>query len=284
MQGVSNSADSILIPPRELIIQNGIGVNDLDNVEMEFDRIGKGLASELIRDGLLPSHAVLDVGCGLGRVARALVQFLNSGSYMGIDACLSSIEWCTAHYSGRDNFRFFHADVFSTMYNPSSANAPDQYRFPVASESIDFIFSTSLFTHLLLGAVDNYLKEMARVLRPGGKMWNTFMLLDAVSLTVARRFQPDRPNVYMNVEVPGGRIAIKDNPEALSAQYTEVVKQLHELHGLFIDDIRNGPWSGRPDNLKASYEDVVIAHKSAQRGIAHPNRKSASEAIVLLVC
>lgn len=263
MQGVGNSADSILIPPRELIIQNGIGVNDFDNVEMEFDRIGRGLASELIRDGLLPNHSILDVGCGLGRVARALIQFLDGGSYIGIDACRSSIDWCTAHYSDRDNFRFFLADVFSTMYNPNSTSTPDQYRFPIASESIDFIFSTSLFTHLLLPAVDNYLKEMARVLRPGGKMWNTFMLIDAVSQPVARMFQPDRPNVYLNVEVPGGLISIKDKPEALSAQYTKVVKQLRELHGLFIDDIRNGPWSGRPDNLRASYEDVVIAHAAS---------------------
>jgi SAM-dependent methyltransferase len=263
MQGVSNSADSILIPPRELIIQNGIGVTDLDNVEMEFDRIGRGLAAELIRDGLLPNHSVLEVGCGLGRVARPLVQFLNGGSYIGIDACRSSIEWCTAHYSDRDNFRFFHADVFSTMYNPNSSSTTDQYRFPVASESIDFIFSTSLFTHMLLYAVGHYLKEMARVLRPDGKIFNTFMLLDDVSLPLAQKFQPDRPNVYMNVGVPGGLIALATDPHALSAQYTEAVRQLHGLHGLIIGEIRNGPWSGRTDNLKASYEDFVIAHKSA---------------------
>ena len=264
MQGVRNTFDPVLIPPRELIIQNGIGVGDLENVEMEFDSIGRGIAKGLMKNGLLPSHTVLDVGCGLGRVARALVQFLDGGSYIGIDACRSSIEWCTAHYFDHNNFRFFHADVFSTMYNLSSAFTPDKYRFPIESESIDFIFSTSLFTHLLLPAVDNYLKEMARVLRPDGKIFNTFMLLDEVSLPLARTLQPDRPNVYMDVEVPGGLIALSDNPEALSAQYTEVVKQLHGLHGLIIDDIRNGPWSGRTDNLKSSGQDAVIAHKSGK--------------------
>ena len=122
MQCLSNTVDPIPVPPRELIVRNGIGVGDLDNVEMEFDRIGKGIAAGLIKNGLLPDHTVLDVGCGLGRVARGLVQFLEGGSYTGIDACLSSIEWCKAHYSGRDNFRFFHADVFSTMYNPHSTS------------------------------------------------------------------------------------------------------------------------------------------------------------------
>jgi SAM-dependent methyltransferase len=81
---------------------------------------------------------VLDVGCGVGRVARALLQFLDGGSYIGIDTCRSSIEWCTAYYSDRDNFRFFHADVFSTVYNPNSSNTPDKYRFPIEGDSIDF--------------------------------------------------------------------------------------------------------------------------------------------------
>jgi len=69
MQGV-NSFDPVLIPPRELIIQNGIGAGNLDNVEMEFDSIGKASPRDKSKTAFLPSHTVLE--CELGTVAKGL--------------------------------------------------------------------------------------------------------------------------------------------------------------------------------------------------------------------
>jgi ubiquinone/menaquinone biosynthesis C-methylase UbiE len=46
----------------------------------------------------------------------------------------------------------------------------DNYILPIADESIDFVFSTSVLTHLLEPEMVNYYKESFRVLKPGGSM------------------------------------------------------------------------------------------------------------------
>lgn len=253
--------DIYLTPPDDLILKNRIGVGDRDNIGREFQELGAGLIGEMIRDGLiLPNYSVLDVGCGLGRLARALTQYLSpSGAYFGIDITKSSIDWCTDHYTGYSNFQFIHADLFNTEYNPTGIARAADYRFPFEDNSFDFIFSTSLYTHLVLKDADNYLSEMARVLKPGGSMWNSFLLLDEISEPLTR--VSERPDVHMPFEIEGGLTAIPHNPEALIGFRRETIETFHAGNGLQIEEVRLGPWSGRTDNLRASYQDVVIAKK-----------------------
>lgn len=255
--------DADLIPPDDLILKSGIGVNDQENIGTEFQEIGAGLISEMIRGGyILPNYQVLDVGCGLGRLARALTQHLSpAGVYFGIDVTKPSIDWCTDHYRSHPNFHFIHADVFNTQYNPTAVTPAAKYSFPLEANSFDFTFSTSLYTHLVLRDVDNYLREMGRVLKRGGRMWNTFLLLDEISEPLARRAHADRPNIHMPHKIKGGRTAIRRNPEALISFRRRVIEDMHIKHGLQIEDIHIGPWSGRSDNVRASYQDVVIARK-----------------------
>lgn len=255
--------DIYLIPPDDLILKNGIGVGDRENIGTEFQEIGAGLIAEMIRDGyILPNHRVLDVGCGLGRLASALTEFLSpTGVYFGIDVTRSSIDWCTDHYRSYPNFHFIHANVFNTEYNPKAVTRAADYRFPFEANSFDFIFSTSLYTHLVLKDVKTYLSEMGRVLKRDSRMWNTFLLLDEISEPLARTSQAERPHVYMPFKIKGGLTALRQNHEALISFRRPVIEAIHTSHGLQIEDIRNGPWSGRSDNLRASYQDVVIARK-----------------------
>lgn len=255
--------DIHLIPPDDLILQNRIGVNDRENIGTEFREIGAGLIGEMIGGGyILPNHRVLDVGCGLGRLASALTQHLSPiGVYFGIDVTRSSIDWCTDHYRGYPNFHFIHADVYNTEYNPKAVTPAANYSFPLEANSFDFIFSTSLFTHLVLRDADNYLSEMGRVLKSGGRMWNTFLLLDEISEPLARKAHADRPHMHLPCKIKGGRTATRRNPEKLISFRRPVIEDIHTRHGLEIDDIRIGPWSGRSDNVRASYQDVVIARK-----------------------
>ena len=53
--------------------------------------------------------------------------------------------------------------------------------FPCADNSFDLVFLTSVFTHMFAGDVENYLSEISRVLKPGGKCLITWFLLDEVS-------------------------------------------------------------------------------------------------------
>jgi SAM-dependent methyltransferase len=259
----SMTRDAALVPPDDLILKSGIGFNDRENMGAEFEEIGVGLIGEMINDGyILPHHRVLDLGCGLGRLARALTQYLSpAGVYVGIDVTESSINWCIDHYRPYPNFHFIHADVFNTHYNPTAVTPAAKYSFPLEADSFDFIFSTSLYTHLVLRDADNYLGQAARVLKPGGWMWNTFLLLDEISEPLARKQHADRPNIHMPFEIEGGLTAIPKNPEALISFRRPVIEEIHTKHGLQIEEVRFGPWSGRRDNLRASYQDVVIANK-----------------------
>src|SRR5262249_61657027 len=62
--------------------------------------------------------------------------------------------------------------------NPEGSAAASEYRFPFEDQSFDFVVLTSVFTHLLPPDRDNYVSEVARVLRPTGRCFAAFFLLD----------------------------------------------------------------------------------------------------------
>src|SRR5665811_2139884 len=62
----------------------------------EFISIGDDTAAWFIdSEGLAPHHRVLDVGCGIGRIARPLTKHLkDGGSYDGIEIAAYKIKYC----------------------------------------------------------------------------------------------------------------------------------------------------------------------------------------------
>ena len=99
----------------------------------DFVETGRDFVDFLVRQcGLRPDHKVLDVGCGVGRVAVALTSYLDSnGGYEGFDIVPQEVAWCTTHVSSKfPNFRFQLADVHNLMYNPKGGTPATDYRFP----------------------------------------------------------------------------------------------------------------------------------------------------------
>ena len=64
----------------------------------DFRAIGAEFLERLVRDaGLERGHRVLDIGCGIGRLAIPLTQYLDAtGTYDGIDPVAAGIDWCIA--------------------------------------------------------------------------------------------------------------------------------------------------------------------------------------------
>jgi SAM-dependent methyltransferase len=130
-------------------------VGSVDN----FEASGELLVRRLIEvAGLTPTSRVLDIGCGIGRLAVALTPYLDpQARYEGLDIVPSGIEWCTENITSRyPNFRFTLADVSNREYNPSGRLAPTEYRLPYADATFDLVVLTSVFTHMLPAEKEHY--------------------------------------------------------------------------------------------------------------------------------
>src|SRR5262245_4056894 len=74
------------LPPRWLRF---VGTGDFHTVGARFLQHCRELAD------LRPDEAVLEVGCGAGRIARALTGHLGSaGRYEGLDVVADAVRWC----------------------------------------------------------------------------------------------------------------------------------------------------------------------------------------------
>ncbi len=127
-------------------------------------------------------EAVFDFGCGCGRFARQLLQQNpRPRRYVGIDVHRGMINWCTKHLTRIDaHFQFFHHDVFSLPYGPENSRQMAE-PFPVGDSEFSLVLAHSVFTHVYKHQTEYYLHEIARILRPGGVAYTTWLLFDRTS-------------------------------------------------------------------------------------------------------
>ena len=247
--GIATGRQDALIPPRDL---HSIGDGDFTETGDEFFRIFVEFAN------LKQNESVLDVGCGTGRMARPLASYLTSGHYDGIDIVRPSISWCQQTYSKQfPNFKFHHLNAYNGYYNPGGQCVASEYRFPFEDSTFDFIFLTSVFTHMLPADVENYAREISRMLKPGGRCLITYFLLNPDSYQSLREGKADRT---FDNEMPGCRVQYAANPEAAVAYEERDVSAIYTACDLQVmEPIRYGRWSGRQDGT--SYQDLVLARK-----------------------
>jgi len=208
---------------------------------------------------LKPDARVLDVGCGIGRMAIPLTRYLNEqGSYEGFDIVPEGVDWCTKKITPKHpRFRFQLADVFSHKYNPEGKFKASEYSFPFENEAFDFVFLASVFTHMMPQDVDNYMKEISRVLAQKGKCLITFFLLNEESLPLiaAKKSRLDFKN-----DLGKFRTIDPNTPERAIAYDEAFIVGLYEKRGLHLHrPIKYGAWCGRTSYN--SYQDIIIASK-----------------------
>jgi SAM-dependent methyltransferase len=116
--------------------------------------------------GLSQDSALLDWGCGAGRLAVGIREhFGQIRDYHGVDVQPELIDWAQEHLSG-PGFRFTCVDVSNERYNPDGS--PER-TLATGPASVDVLYAYSVFSHMNDDDTAAYLKLIAEALVPGGK-------------------------------------------------------------------------------------------------------------------
>mgnify|MGYP001766289781 CR=1 FL=1 len=226
-----------------------------DFIETSFSMLS---LFRLIAD--LPKNArILEPGCGLGRVAYALVHYLEgTGWYDGFDVSERAIQIAQSIFSESKRASFQHVDLYNKMYNASGTILSRAFTFPFPASHFDFIVLTSVFTHMLPGDVRRFLFEIARTLVTGGTCFATFFALDDLA-----KINLHARKTALAIVHPLAEGCFVENPatpeNAVAYDYGTLVEMTNDA-GLKIEQVHWGKWSGRSRFL--SYQDIFLLRKT----------------------
>jgi SAM-dependent methyltransferase len=192
-------------------------------------------------------------------MAIPLTKYLNKNTrYEGFDVSKECIVWCKDTISTRyPNFNFQHADIFNTFYNPGGKISPGNFIFPYDSNSFDFIFLTSIFTHMLPKDVEHYFSEISRVLKKGGHCFITYFIINQESIKCMRE---KKSSINFFQIGDGIYSTAKDIPERVIAYDEDFIRQLYAKNGLNVSEpVHYAKWCGRENGING--QDVIIAVK-----------------------
>jgi len=205
--------------------------------------------------GLEIGQCVLDIGCAIGRIALGLHRrFGGHIEYDGFDIVPYGISWTQKHFAklGID-YRFAHADIYNSFYNPRGKIKPSEFRFPYEDNTFDVSVATSVYTHMQQAEIANYLSETGRVTAAGGCIYATCFGLDEASRTL---IQGGHSQFTFQYEGKGTLVESKSEPDMA------VAIDLHWVHTHLTEcgatDIMflPGYWRGEagPD-----FQDIIVA-------------------------
>ncbi len=206
-----------------------------------------------------PSDHILDIGCGCGQMAVQSLRYLTrKGSYTGVDINQEEINWCKKNIEPiRENFQFSLLDIFNKIYNPQGRHNASSFKFPYKNSTFDFIILISVFTHMTPKGMENYVSEISRLLKKGGRCFITFFLLnpDAIRHMDKKLNTIEFPNDYGQY-----RLLDESTPEVAIAYKEQYIRKIFLKHGLTIKEpIHFGSWCGR--RRYWDYQDLVIITK-----------------------
>jgi len=150
----------------------------------EFLATGRADAARFVAslDRIAPAsrrHRLLDFGCGVGRVSRALANHFQS--VVGVDAAESMIAHARSLHASCPNCEF--------VVNPGEGLRLFD------SGSFDVVYSRLVLQHIPPALVRGFIPELVRVTAPGGVLM--FQLPDVI---------PDARTTYLNAPVLGAGI------------------------------------------------------------------------------
>jgi hypothetical protein len=135
------------------------------------------------------------------------------------------------------------------------------------NESFDFVFLTSVFTHMLPPGMENYFSEINRILKQGGRCFITFFLLTRESLEL---IEINESTIDFKYEINGYRVKNQDIPEEAVAYDENYIRWLYGKNNLQITPpIHYGWWYRREKEHSLGYQDFILAVKNERYYLAH---------------
>ena len=211
----------------------------------DFVKSGQALVDVLATTAGLEAHSnVLDIGSGIGRCAIPLTSLITPpGSYDGLDIVERGVRWCATKITPEHpHVRFTHANVFNAEYNPGGTVKAAEYQLPYADASFDIVCLFSVFTHMLTEDVEHYVAEIGRVLRPGGRLAATFLILNNESLALMQAGN----GIYNFTYHEGPQWLLEEgmaSPELAIGYEEEYVRDLYARNGMDVAGFYAGSWS-----------------------------------------
>jgi SAM-dependent methyltransferase len=236
---------------RELIAKHPLDEAMSIAVGGTFEFVGQLEKSILIAAGLEPRHTLVDVGCGSGRLAIALKDYLApEGRLIGTDVVPELLDYARERTPSHWEYRLV-----------------EDVSIPCQDESADVVSLFSVLTHLLQHESYCYLLEVRRVLRPGGRLVFSFLELPynwEIFQATYRVFRSGRPVAHLNEFI--GRDAIACWAEHLGMRILEIVGANEQRIGM------PGEKPGDPPRKMALGQSYCVMQKPATDGPASSAR------------
>jgi SAM-dependent methyltransferase len=198
-----------------------------------------------------PDISILDVGCGIGRIARPFADFLsNKGVYVGFDIIDYGINWCKKRYKKYSNFSFDYFPLINDLYNLEADKNAKDFEFPYLKDKFDLVIIISVFTHMQKNEIENYFKQINKVLKPGGYCYISFFLLN-----------PGQKSDFFSHEFGDYYLHDLKVKDANVAYDTDFVLKIANESGLSLYRKFEGWWKTTYKSNAVDFQDVIIFKK-----------------------
>jgi SAM-dependent methyltransferase len=212
------------------------------------------LAEMVYAAGMPLDGTLLDVGCGVGRLPIGLLSTGFTGRYFGFDVSLMYVRWAKQNLGPLGDLGFKHTPVYNDRYNTRASTTADAFTFPVGSDEYDVAALFSLFTHFYRRDIESYLTELARVLKPGGRVVVTFFLWNEERLP-AIMAGPHPLRHQLDADV---RYWDEDDPLWAIGYSFKSLDAMAGGAGFHVSEVQLGTWAGGPG---PQLQDVVVLTK-----------------------